>query len=75
LSDARTTFPQCLEAVLIAELVDCDAWARLAELATGFNQSEMAEQFRMAVIHEDEHRTFIRRMLEEELKAEAGTTN
>jgi hypothetical protein len=73
LSDARTTFPQCLEAVLIAELVDCDAWARLAELATGFHQSEMAEQFRMAMI-DDEHRTFIRSVLEEELKAEAGTT-
>ena len=46
---------------------------RLAELATGFHQSEMAEQFRMAMI-DDEHRTFIRSVLEEELKAEAGTT-
>ena len=46
---------------------------RLAELATGFNQAEMAEQFRMAVVHENEHRTFIRGVLEDELKTEAGT--
>ena len=43
LLDPRTTFPQCLEAVLTAELVDCDAWERLTELAEGFKQTEMGK--------------------------------
>ena len=32
---------------MTAELVDGDAWERLTELAVGFNQTEMAEQFRL----------------------------
>jgi tRNA isopentenyl-2-thiomethyl-A-37 hydroxylase MiaE len=72
LLDPRTTFPQCLEAFLIAELVDCDAWERLAELAEGFNQTEMTEKFRQAVRAENEHRMIIRSLVEERANEEAG---
>jgi hypothetical protein len=44
----------------------------LTELAEGFNQTEMAEQFARAVTQEKEHRVFIRDLLERELKGEAG---
>ena len=49
LADTRTTFGQCLEAILIAELVDNDACERLIALAQGFNQTDMVDQFRAAL--------------------------
>jgi rubrerythrin len=72
LSDPRTTFAQCLEAMMTAELVDYDAWDRLTELAEGFNQSEMVEQFREALAQEKEHQIIIRELLAAETKVEAG---
>jgi hypothetical protein len=72
LLDPRTSFPQCLEAVLTAELVDCDAWERLTELAEGFNQCDMAEKFRQAITTEHEHRMFIRQVLEHQMSEEGG---
>jgi rubrerythrin len=72
LSDPRTTFAQCLEAIMTAELVDCDAWERLTELANGFNQTEMVEQFREALAQEKEHQVIIRDLMADEIKAEAG---
>lgn len=75
LLDPRTTFPQCLEAILTAELVDCDAWERLTELVEGFNQTQMAEQFAQALTQEKEHRVVVRDLLEREVKEEAGISN
>lgn len=72
LLDPRTTFAQCLEAIMTAELVDGDAWERLAELAHGFNQTEMVEQFRQALAQEKEHQVIIRDLLTVEIKEEAG---
>jgi rubrerythrin len=72
LADPRTTLPQCLEAILTAELADCDAWERLTELAEAFNQKEMGEQFAQALAQEKDHRVFIRDLLERELRNEAG---
>ncbi|HEX2230491.1 MAG TPA: ferritin-like domain-containing protein [Candidatus Binatia bacterium] len=72
LLDPRTTFAQCLEAIMTAELVDGDAWERLTELAEGFNQTEMAEQFRQATRHEKEHQVIIRELLRQETNGEAG---
>ena len=72
LLDPRTTFPQCLETVLTAELVDCDAWERLTQLAEGFNQTDMVEKFRQATNTEAEHRAFIRDLLEQQMTEEAG---
>ena len=73
LSDPRTTFGQCLEAILIAELVDNDAWERLIALAQGFNQTDMVDQFRVALNQEADHLAFVRRCLTDEINREAGT--
>jgi tRNA isopentenyl-2-thiomethyl-A-37 hydroxylase MiaE len=74
LADPRTTFGQCLEAILIAELVDNDAWERLIALAQGFNQTDMVDQFRVALNQEADHLAFVRRCLTEEINREAGTS-
>jgi hypothetical protein len=74
LADPRTTFPQCLEAMLTAELVDNEAWESLADLAQGFNQTDMVEQFRRALNEEAEHLAFVRSCLTGEIKREAGLT-
>jgi hypothetical protein len=73
LADPRTTFGQCLEAILVAELVDNDAWERLIALAHGFNQTDMLDQFRVASNQEADHLAFVRRCLTEEINREAGT--
>jgi tRNA isopentenyl-2-thiomethyl-A-37 hydroxylase MiaE len=72
LADPRTTFGQCLEAILVAELVDNDAWERLIALAHGFNQTDMVDQFRGASNQEADHLAFVRRCLTEEINREAG---
>jgi ferritin-like protein len=60
LLDPRTTFKQCLEAILIAELTDNDAWQMLAELAEADGKSELAERFRGALEAEAEHLARVR---------------
>lgn len=72
LLDPRTTFGQCLEAIMTAELVDADAWERLTELAEGFKQTEMAEKFRLALEQEKQHQIIIREFLSQEVAGEAG---
>jgi hypothetical protein len=46
--DPRTTFIQCLDGALIAELADNAAWEMLGELATQNSEDELAEQFEAA---------------------------
>ena len=72
LADPRTTFAQCLEAIMIAELADGDAWDRVSELADAFGQSEMASKFRDALSEEREHESIIRKLLTTQIKEEAG---
>lgn len=72
LADPRTTFAQCLEAIMIAELADGDAWDRLSQLADAFGQSEMASKFRDALSEEREHESIIRKLLTTQIKEEAG---
>ena len=74
LADPRTTFGQCLEAILIGELVDNDARERLIALAQGFNQTDMVDQFRIAATQEADHLAFVRRCLTDEINREAGIT-
>lgn len=64
LTDPRTTFTQCLEAILTAELVDNDGWALLIKMAEQFNRKDMAAQFRGALAEEQEHLTKVRSWLE-----------
>jgi rubrerythrin len=55
LNDPRTTFSDCLNAMLIAELTDVDAWDLLARLADDIGEEDMAEEFRQALLQENEH--------------------
>ena len=44
LTDPRTTLTQALDAILIAELTDVDAWAVLIDLAERFRQAAAEEE-------------------------------
>jgi hypothetical protein len=55
LNDPRTTFSDCLNAMLIAELTDVDAWSLLATLAEGIGEDELASSFRDALLEENHH--------------------
>jgi rubrerythrin len=72
LTDPRTTLTQCLEAMLIAELTDNDAWLLLADLAERLGHDEMAESFRVALQAEEEHLARVRGWLEVRLIGQAG---
>jgi rubrerythrin len=55
LNDPRTTFSDCLNAMLIAELTDVDAWSLLATLADDIGEEDLAAQFRDALLQENHH--------------------
>jgi len=55
LDDPRTTLPQCLHAILVAELADNAGWELLIKLAEELDQDQMAEQFRGALAEEQRH--------------------
>ncbi len=63
LTDPRTTFTQCLEAVLIAELVDNDGWALLIKMAEQFGHEDIAARFRDALAEEQKHLALVRSWL------------
>jgi bacterioferritin (cytochrome b1) len=55
LTDPRSSVPQCLDAMLTAELTDNAGWELLIELASNLGYDEMREQFETALTHEEEH--------------------
>jgi rubrerythrin len=55
LSDPRTTLAECLEAIVIAELVDHAGWARLIALAERAGEEELARACREAEQVEQQH--------------------
>ena len=61
LNDPRTTFSDCLNAMLTAELTDVDAWDLLARLADDIGEEDLAVQFRQALLQENEHLQRVRR--------------
>ncbi|HUQ04131.1 MAG TPA: ferritin-like domain-containing protein [Kofleriaceae bacterium] len=71
-TDPRTTLTQCLEAMLVAELTDNDAWGLLANLADNIGQDEMANDFREALVNEKEHLRMVRGWLAAALRGQAG---
>jgi rubrerythrin len=58
--DSRTRFGEALEAILIAELVDADAWTRLIELTLQLGKDELAARFSAAERAEEEHLVLVR---------------
>src|SRR5574338_7880 len=61
-TDARTTLKEGLEAILVAELADGDAWARLIELTEQIGgQDELVSTLRAAATTEARHLEQVRR--------------
>jgi bacterioferritin (cytochrome b1) len=55
LTDPRSSVPQCLQALLTAELTDNAGWELLIELASNLGYDEMQQKFETALTHEEEH--------------------
>ncbi len=72
LADPRTTLSQALEAVLVAELADVDAWEMLIDLAEGLGQEQMAERFTVALSEEEEHLANVREWVSRSVLGQAG---
>ncbi len=61
--DPRTTFAQCLEAALVAELADNECWEALVELARQNGEDDAAAHFARALEEEGEHLENVRAWL------------
>lgn len=61
IGDPRTTLPQCLHALLVAELVDRESWEMLVQMARKAGQDDMAQRFQRAESEEEEHLSAVRR--------------
>jgi hypothetical protein len=61
--DPRTTFAQCLEALLVIELVENDAWEALSDLAQQSSEPELARLFEAAGVVEGDHLDAVRAWL------------
>lgn len=64
-TDPRTSLPQCLQAILTAELTDNAGWELLIKLADNLGQDEMKAEFEEALAHEEEHLQNVRAWLSE----------
>jgi rubrerythrin len=63
LVDPRTSLLECLEAMLVAELVDNDAWTALIELAQRTEDDDAVNSFTRALDEEREHLMRVRTWL------------
>ena len=72
LTDPRTTLTQCLEAILIAELADNDAWFLLAEMADDLGNEQLGSQFRVALREEEEHLSMVRGWISTAIRGQSG---
>jgi rubrerythrin len=64
LNDPRSSIPQCVEAVLMAELADSAAWELLVELANEAGLDEYVDRFQQASLTEDHHMQTIKDWLQ-----------
>lgn len=71
INDPRATLAQALQTVLAAEVIDNASWELLIELAQGFGQDEMANEFGQALANEQRHEARVRSWLSAELQARA----
>jgi rubrerythrin len=75
LTDPRTTVDQSLEALLIAELADNDAWQMLIDLAQAEGHAEMTSEFQTALEQEREHLNMVRGWVKAGVMAIAGASH
>jgi rubrerythrin len=70
--DPRMTLTQSLQAILVAELADNDAWATLVSLTEKMGQDELADQFREALAQEETHLERVSAWVQGSLEGQAG---
>lgn len=63
LTDPRTTFAQCLNAMLTAELADNAGWELLIQLAEQAGDTDLVAQFMVALAQEQEHLAIVKNWL------------
>lgn len=73
LSDPRTTLTQALEAMLMVELADGDAWATLVTLTRALGHEELAERFADAEREEELHIEKVRGWVQAAVMGQATT--
>ena len=71
MTDPRTTVAQALDTLLAAELIDNASWELLIQLAEGFGQDAMVDEFCAALEREHVHAARLRGWLVAELEAVA----
>ncbi|OZI22552.1 ferritin Dps family protein [Bordetella genomosp. 7] len=71
ITDPRTSVPQCLEALLTAELTDHASWELLVDLAQQQGHDDMAARFTDALTAEARHTAVIQQWLRDCLAREA----
>lgn len=64
LNDPRSSIPQCVEAILMAELADSAAWELLTDLAHETGLSDYVDRFQQAKLTEDHHMHTFKNWLE-----------
>lgn len=74
LTDPRTSVSHCLEAILIAELADNDAWQMLIQLTRKMGMDDMAQDFLGALQEEEIHLVHIRQWFKESVLEDAGVS-
>lgn len=67
ITDPRTNFAQCLNALLTAELTDNAGWELLIDLANASGQSDIAESFGKALSQEQVHMETVKQLLSQEV--------
>ncbi|MDB4943342.1 MAG: hypothetical protein JWP97_2876 [Labilithrix sp.] len=72
IGDPRMNLKQSLEAILVAELVDNDAWALLAAIARGEGQEALATRCEVALAQEEEHLANVRAWVQGSTVNQAG---
>ncbi len=72
LTDPRTTLTQCLDVILMAELADNDGWSLLIELSDALGFDDLTQEFRMALLEEEDHLDMVRTWISAALIGQAG---
>ena len=72
ITDPRTTLPQGLQALLIAELTDYACWELLIELAQEAGHDELVAPFQKALASENEHEVMIKKWLRNAIMMDIG---
>lgn len=71
-ADPRTTLPQCLEAMLTAELTDHDGWQLLIDVARACELHDVVPGFEQALAEEEDHLRHVRAWLSGAVLREAA---